>query len=174
MNEPKKQPEMHEEQPSSKPVQSIQELLVPVEESEFARGWNGALREVTKLPLKPHRRKLPDTRASLTHKFVIFAADDAYKGYLTMGFYEGGGLGEIFVKMDRQGSQVSGFLDSWAIAVSWLLQVGVPVEEIAAKYRGVAFPPQGQTDNAQIRFTKSPVDYIVRYLHTKFVETEEE
>ncbi len=119
------------------------------------------------------REKLPNERAGFTHQFIIRAGDDVYEGYITTGLYADGRLGEIFVKMDRQGSQVSGFLDSWAIAVSLLLQMGMPVDDIARKYSGMSFQPSGITDNPKIRFAQSPVDYIARYLKLKFGSPEE-
>lgn len=119
------------------------------------------------------RRRLPLERESITHKFVIVDGDIKAKGYLTVGFYEDGTPGEIFAKLDRQGSVASGFLDSWSIAVSLLLQKGMPVEEICNKFIGMSFQPSGFTDNPQIRIAKSPIDYIARYLKSRFVKGEE-
>lgn len=116
------------------------------------------------------RERLPDERAALTHKFVIKAKQGDVKGYLTMGYYADGRLGEIFVKMDQQGSQVSGFVDSWAVSVSLLLQMGMPLAEIVRKFRGAQFEPTGMTDNPNIRIARSPVDYIARYLEGKYVD----
>lgn len=118
------------------------------------------------------RERLPDERVALTHKFRIRAREGDVKGYLTLGHYPDGRLGEIFVKMDQQGSQVSGFVDSWAISVSMLLQMGMPLEEIVRKFRGVRFEPAGFTDNPHIRSAKSPVDYIARYLEGKYLDPE--
>ena len=116
----------------------------------------------------PVRYKMPRERSGITHKFTI----NGVKGYLTVGQYEDGGLGEIFVKMDKQGSQVSGFVDAWAIAVSMMLQVGVPLSEIIAKFRGMHFEPSGMTGVPEIRFAQSPIDYVVRWLDMRFVEKE--
>lgn len=113
------------------------------------------------------RQRLPDERQGITHKFTI----DGVKGYLTVGLYDDGRVGEIFAKMDRQGSQVSGFVDAWAIAVSMLLQTGTPVEKIVEKFRGARFDPSGCTDNPQIVFAKSPIDYIVRWLDAQFLSS---
>lgn len=113
----------------------------------------------------PARYRLASERDSLTHKFTI--GED--KGYLTIGLYADGQPGEIFVRMDKQGSQVSGFIDSWAIAVSMLLQVGVPLADVISKFKGVNFDPSGLTKNPEIPFAKSPVDYVSRYLENRFL-----
>jgi ribonucleoside-diphosphate reductase alpha chain len=117
------------------------------------------------------RNKLPNEREAITHRFVI-GGEERGKGYITVGLYDDGSPGEIFVKMDRQGSQVSGFVDAWAIAVSMLLQRGEPLAEICNKFRGSRFTPEGITDNEHIRIVTSPIDYIVRWLEGKFVDTE--
>ncbi len=118
------------------------------------------------------RKRLPDERTALTHKFKIKAKEGTVKGYLTIGHYPDGSVGEIFVKMDQQGSQVSGFVDSWAVAVSLLLQMGMSLEEITRKFRGCRFEPSGMTDNPNIRIAQSPVDYIARYLEGKYIDME--
>lgn len=91
------------------------------------------------------------------------------KGYLTVGFYEDGTVGEIFVKMDRMGSEVSGMLDSWAIAFSMLLQRGADLCELIKKYKGAQFEPSGMTGDQRIPFARSPVDYICRILEYHYV-----
>jgi len=117
-------------------------------------------------PLRPApvRYRMPVEREGSTHKFNV----GDMKGYLTVGLYEDGRVGELFVKMDKQGSQVSGFVDAWAIAVSMLLQTGVPLEAITHKFRGMHFEPSGMTENADIRFAQSPIDYVVRWLDMRF------
>lgn len=119
------------------------------------------------------RRRLPIERESITHRFVIRSQDEEVKAYLTVGLYADGTPGEIFTKMDRQGSLTSGFLDSWSIAVSLLLQTGMPLESIADKFIGMSFHPSGMTDNPEIRIAKSPIDYIARYLKARFVKSAE-
>lgn len=101
---------------------------------------------------------------------------ERFKGYVTVGLYEDGRVGEIFVKMDKQGSQISGFVDCWAIGISMLLQSGVPLEEICQKYKGAKFEPSGITDSKHpdLRFVGSPVDYIVRWLEQRFVKPQKE
>lgn len=115
------------------------------------------------------REKLPKERAGVTHRFLI---GGQHKGYITIGLYEDGRVGEIFVKMDRQGSQVSGFVDAWSIAVSMLLQMGMPLKQICEKFRGSRFEPEGFTDNPDIQIAQSPIDYIVRWLEGKYVDNE--
>lgn len=117
------------------------------------------------------RKKLPSERDSITHRFAI-GGEDSGKGYIIVGLYEDGTPGEIFIKMDRQGSQLSGFADAWAIAVSILLQSGTTLKEICAKFKGMSFPPNGMTDNQNIRIAKSPIDYIVRWLEGRFIDAE--
>ena len=119
-----------------------------------------------------NRKRLPDERKSLTHKFTIKSKEGSQKGYLTVGFYDDDSVGEIFVKMDRQGSQVSGFVDAFAILFSMLLQSGTSLETLCHKFRGFSFEPAGATDHEAIHFAKSPIDYIARYLEMKFVDQE--
>lgn len=90
------------------------------------------------------------------------------KGYLTVGFYEDGGVGEIFVKMGNQGSQVSGFVDAWAIAMSMLLQQQVPLEVLVNRFEHMRFEPSGRVEGEQI-LALSPIDYVCKYLRQKFL-----
>ena len=114
------------------------------------------------------RRLLPNERAGLTHKFKIGPGEDEVKGYITTGCYEDGRLGEVFVKMDKQGTQVSGFVDAWSISVSMLLQAGMPVTDIMDKFKNMSFEPAGLTGNPEIPFAKSPIDYVARWLEKKY------
>lgn len=114
--------------------------------------------------------KLPNERAGVTHAFKILNDKGTHRGYITVGQYEDGTVGEIFVKMDRQGSEVSGLADAWAIAVSKLLQKGVSLDYICDRFRNMRFEPAGVTDNPRIRFAHSPVDYIAQWLYGKFVD----
>jgi len=111
------------------------------------------------------RRKLPDERSSITHKFSIAG----HKGYLTVGKYENGELGEIFIKMAKEGSTLSGIMDAFAQAVSLALQYGVPPQALVDKFVGSRFEPSGFTGNPTIRLAKSLVDYIGRWLGGKFI-----
>jgi ribonucleoside-diphosphate reductase alpha chain len=116
----------------------------------------------------PTRRKLPKTRPSQT---ISFAVGDA-TGYLTAGEYPGDGLGEIFVKLGKQGSTLSGLLDAFAISVSVGLQYGVPLETYVAKFMNMRFEPAGMTDDDEIRFATSIVDYVARKLALEYLPYE--
>ena len=117
----------------------------------------------------PRRERLPDTRSSLTHKFCI----NGHEGYITAGLYEDGRLGEVFIKMAKQGSTVSGFADTVATLTSLCLQYGVPVSKLAEKLSHTRFEPSGWTKNQQIREATSIVDYIFRWLDMNFGEESE-
>ena len=115
---------------------------------------------------KPRRRRLPDVRKSITHKFSVGGHD----GYLTVGMYEDGTPGEIFILMAKAGSTLSGVMDSFATAVSLGLQHGVPLRLFVNKFSHVRFEPHGFTKNADIPIAKSIVDYIFRWLGIKFLD----
>jgi ribonucleoside-diphosphate reductase alpha chain len=106
------------------------------------------------------RRKLPKVRASKTYKFQI--AD--LEGYFTVGEYEDGAPGELFINVSKQGSTLSGLMDSFAISVSHGLQFGVPLKSYVKTLRGTSFAPSGITDDSEIRTASSITDYIVRRL----------
>jgi len=120
------------------------------------------------LPVSRERRKLPDERQSITHKFSIAGLD----GYITVGMYEDGSPGEIFVTMAKQGSVISGLMDSFATSISIALQYGVPLDVLVDKFSHVRFEPSGFSTNPQIGYAKSIVDYIFRWLATKFLKPE--
>jgi ribonucleoside-diphosphate reductase alpha chain len=113
----------------------------------------------------PRRRKLPDERAAITHKFDIAG----HEGYITVGLYEDGLPGEIFIVMAKEGSTISGFADAFAQAISYALQYGVPLQDLVDKFSHVRFEPSGMTKNPDVRFAKSIVDYIFRWMATKFL-----
>jgi len=115
--------------------------------------------------VRPMRRRLPDTRHSLTHKFNIAG----HEGYLTVGLYENRLPGELFITMAKEGSTIGGLMDSLGTAVSVALQYGVPVESLVNKFTHQRFEPAGMTTNADIPFAKSLVDYIFRWLGIQFV-----
>jgi ribonucleoside-diphosphate reductase beta chain len=119
-------------------------------------------------PVVARRRRLPDERQSITHKFEI----GSHTGYVTVGLYEDGKPGEIFVSMSKEGSTLAGLLDALATSVSIGLQYGVPLKTLVAKFSHVRFEPSGFTQNPNIRVAKSVVDYIFRWLGTKFPDTE--
>ena len=116
----------------------------------------------------PSRRRLPDERKSITHKFDIAG----HEGYITVGLYEDGMPGELFLTMAKEGSTISGFADAFAQAISYALQYGVPLQDLVDKFSHVRFEPSGMTRNADIRFAKSIVDYIFRWLAAKFLSQE--
>jgi len=114
---------------------------------------------------KPLRRRLPDERASITHKFNV----GGHEGYLTIGMYEDGTPGEIFLRMAKEGSTISGLMDSFATAISLALQYGVPLKDLVSKFSHLRFEPAGFTGNREIPMAKSLVDYIFRYMASKFM-----
>ena len=114
------------------------------------------------------RRRLPKQRPSQTISFQVGDAE----GYLTAGEYPGDGLGEIFVKLGKQGSTLSGVMDAFAISVSLGLQYGVPLEAYVTKFTNMRFEPAGMTDDPEVKFTSSIVDYIFRRLAIEYLPTE--
>ena len=115
---------------------------------------------------RPLRRKLPDERRSITHKFDIAG----HEGYITAGMYEDGQPGEIFITMSKEGSTISGLMDSFATAISMALQYGVPLRVLVDKFSHMRFEPSGFTKNPDIPMAKSIMDYIFRWLATKFLD----
>ena len=113
----------------------------------------------------PMRRRLPDERTAITHKFSIAG----HEGYLTVGLFEDGTPGELFVRMAKEGSVISGLMDSFATAVSIMLQYGVPLDVLCQKFSNSRFEPSGFTRNQQIPMAKSIMDYIFRWLGIKFL-----
>src|SRR3954462_2828361 len=114
------------------------------------------------------RRKLPDERESITHKFSI----SGHEGYITVGKYEDGTPGEIFIAMAKEGSTISGLMDSFATMTSLALQHGVPLNFLVDKFTHTRFEPSGFTKNPEIPMTKSIMDYIFKWLATKFLDRE--
>ncbi|MGH9790920.1 MAG: vitamin B12-dependent ribonucleotide reductase, partial [Candidatus Acidiferrales bacterium] len=112
-----------------------------------------------------HREKLPAERDSITHKFNI----GGHEGYITVGKYADGRPGEIFIKMAREGSTLSGIMDGFALSVSIGLQYGVPLKVLVDKFINTRFEPSGFTGNSDIPYAKSVFDYIARWLGTKFI-----
>jgi len=120
---------------------------------------------------EPRRWRLPNERESITHKFSVAG----HEGYITVGIYPDrhtlkGQPGEIFITMSKEGSTISGLMDSFATAVSMLLQYGVPLLVLVEKFKGMRFEPMGYTQNPEIKETKSLMDYIFRWLELKFPE----
>ncbi len=119
---------------------------------------------------KPVRRKLPPERTAITHKFSIAG----HEGYITVGMYDDGQPGEIFLVMAKEGSSISGLMDSFATAISLALQYGVPLKVLIDKFSHVRFEPSGHTGNSEIPYAKSIVDYIFRWLASKFLSKKEQ
>jgi ribonucleoside-diphosphate reductase alpha chain len=119
---------------------------------------------------KSIRKKLGDERPAITHKFSIAG----HEGYITVGLYEDGQPGEIFIVMSKEGTVVSGLMDSFATAVSLALQYGVPLNVLAEKFVHTRFEPSGFTNNREIPIAKSVMDYIFRWLALKFLQKEEQ
>jgi ribonucleoside-diphosphate reductase alpha chain len=118
------------------------------------------------VPAKPTRRRLPDTRRSITHKFNVAG----HEGYLTVGLYEDGKPGELFITMSKEGSTIGGLMDAVGTATSVSLQYGVPVESLVTKFSHQRFEPAGFTENPDIPIAKSLVDYIFRWMGMQFID----
>jgi ribonucleoside-diphosphate reductase alpha chain len=116
----------------------------------------------------PHRHKLPDERQALTHKFSIAG----HEGYLTIGMYDDGMPGEIFLRMAKEGSTVSGLMDTIATMTSMALQYGVPLRTLVDKFSHTRFEPAGFTNNRDIPIAKSITDYVFRYLGNRYLSGE--
>ncbi len=114
----------------------------------------------------PRRRRLPDTRRSITHKFSI----SGHEGYITAGLYDDGTPGEVFIKMAKMGSTVSGLVDTIAVLTSLALQYGVPVGKLADKFQHTRFEPSGHTTNSAIPIACSISDYVFAWLGRTFTE----
>jgi ribonucleoside-diphosphate reductase alpha chain len=135
---------------------------VAVSQAESPKGRDDAA--VT----QPFRRRLPDERKALTHHFSV----GGQEGYLTVGLYEDGVPGEIFITMSKEGSTVSGLMDCMATAVSLALQYGVPLKVLCAKFSHTRFEPSGFTGNPEIGYAKSLMDYIFRWIALRFLPKE--
>jgi len=114
---------------------------------------------------EPYRRRLPDTRESITHKFSIAGSE----GYITIGKFEDGQPGEVFIQMAKAGSTINGLMDTVGTLVSLCLQYGVPLETLVKKFSHVRFEPEGMTKNPHIPFAKSVIDYVARELGMEFI-----
>lgn len=120
---------------------------------------------VEKIVYRPIRRKLPDERNSVTHKFSI----GGHEGYITVGLYDDGTPGEVFIAMAKEGSTISGLMDTLATSISYGLQYGVPLKFFVDKFSHVRFEPSGWTGNPQVPYAKSIIDYIFRWLGNRFL-----
>ncbi len=118
----------------------------------------------------PRRRRLPEERRAITHKFSV----GGHKGYITVGLYDDGTPGEMFITMAKEGSVISGLMDAFATSVSIGLQYGVPIQVLVNKFVHMRFEPSGFTNNPNIRIAKSIVDYIFRWMSLKFLSPQEQ
>ena len=118
---------------------------------------------------QPQRRTLSDTRPSITHKFKI----EGHTGYITVGLYEDGAPAEVFISMAKQGSTIYGLMESFGRAISYALQYGVPLRDLVRNFSHMRFEPSGMTTNPEIPFAQSVVDYLFRWLASKFLSPEE-
>jgi ribonucleoside-diphosphate reductase alpha chain len=116
-------------------------------------------------PPRAVRQKLQEERMSITHKFKV----GDHEGYITVGLYPNGDPGELFVKMAKEGSTVSGLMDSFALAVSLALQYGVPLKTFCEKFAHTRFEPSGWSGNPEIGYAKSIMDYIFRWMQMRFL-----
>jgi ribonucleoside-diphosphate reductase alpha chain len=119
--------------------------------------------------LRPVRRRLPADRQAMCHKFDVAG----HEGYIHVGFFEDGTPGEIFIKMAKEGSTISGLMDTVGVLTSMALQFGVPLEVLVSKFSHVRFEPSGFTKNPDIPMAKSLIDYIFRFLGTRFLSVEQ-
>ncbi|OGS37337.1 MAG: ribonucleoside-diphosphate reductase, adenosylcobalamin-dependent [Elusimicrobia bacterium RIFOXYB2_FULL_49_7] len=138
------------------------------DKKEVVKG-SGATSSTAVRTAKPYRRRLPAERPSITHKFSIAG----HEGYITVGMYDDGTPGEIFVRMAKEGSVVSGLVDAFATGTSIMLQYGVPLDVLVNKFSHTRFEPSGFTNNQKIPIAKSILDYIFRWLSLKFITKED-
>ncbi len=112
------------------------------------------------------RQTLPSTRQSVTHKFSI----DRHEGYLTIGLFPDGTPGEIFIKISKEGSSISGFCQAFCRAFSLSLQYGLTIQDAIVRFKGMRFEPNGATSNPEIPEASSIMDYVARYLELHYSE----
>ncbi|MCH8823015.1 MAG: adenosylcobalamin-dependent ribonucleoside-diphosphate reductase [Planctomycetes bacterium] len=143
---------------SSKSSESKEEIATPPQTITIER-------IVERIVERPLRRRLPDTRASLTHRFNVAG----HEGYLTVGLYENGNPGELFITMSKEGSTIGGLMDCLGTAISVALQYGVPIDSLVKKFEHQRFEPMGMTTSSEIPFAKSLVDYIFRWMGMEFI-----
>ncbi len=140
-------------------------VLEPTAKGSLAQTLEEAARQDLNAPPRAVRHRLQEERASVTHKFSIAG----HEGYITVGLYPNGQPGEIFIKMAKEGSTVSGLMDAFATSISLALQHGVPLKVLCEKFAHTRFEPSGWTGNEQIGYAKSLMDYIFRWLNLRFL-----
>jgi ribonucleoside-diphosphate reductase alpha chain len=139
----------------------------PQPEKEQDKPSSADAPEQRDLLLHAQRQKLPDERKSITHKFSV----SGHEGYIIVGMYDDGRPGEVFIKMSKEGSTLSGVMDGFALTLSIGLQYGVPAKVVVDKLINMRFEPSGITENPDIRFASSILDYVGRWLGGKFIST---
>jgi ribonucleoside-diphosphate reductase alpha chain len=155
---------------TASPIEQVLPPNTPIVEQEKAKEQRSAAEapEQQDLFARARRRKLPDERKSITHKFSV----GGHEGYIIVGTYAEGAPGEIFIKMAKEGSTLSGFMDGMALSISIGLQYGVPLKALVDKLTNTRFEPSGFTENSNIRYASSVLDYIARWLGGKFLSSE--
>ncbi|HJY88205.1 MAG TPA: vitamin B12-dependent ribonucleotide reductase [Candidatus Acidoferrales bacterium] len=153
---------------NSKRSQPLSAAGAKKEEKKAMEPAKPAEPEQQELFLRAQRRKLPVERNSITHKFNI----GGHEGYITVGMYEDGAPGEIFIKMAKEGSTLSGIMDGFALSVSIALQYGVPLKALVDKLTNTRFEPSGYTGHPAIPYAKSVLDYIARWLGGHFISAD--
>jgi ribonucleoside-diphosphate reductase alpha chain len=139
----------------------------PEPEKEQNKPSSAEAPEQRDLLIRAQRHKLPDERKSITHKFSV----GGHEGYIIVGMYKDGRPGEVFIKMSKEGSTLSGVMDGLALTISIGLQYGVPAKVVVDKLINMRFEPSGITENPDIRFASSILDYVGRWLGGKFIST---
>ncbi len=124
--------------------------------------------EQKELVVRAHREKLPNERKSVTHRFSV----GGQEGYIIVGMYDDGRPGEVFIKMAKEGSTLSGVMDGLAMSLSIGLQYGVPLKVLVDKLINMRFEPSGITENPDIRFATSVLDYVARWLGGRFISSD--
>jgi ribonucleoside-diphosphate reductase alpha chain len=152
----------------SQPLSTAGAKKQPSSEAAASRGEAPEPAEQQELFTRSQRRKLPSERRSITHKFGI----GGHEGYITVGMYEDGSPGEIFIKMAKEGSTLSGIMDGFAVSVSIALQYGVPLKALVDKLINTRFEPSGYTGHPAIPYAKSLLDYIARWLGGRFISAD--
>ncbi|MFO0858844.1 MAG: adenosylcobalamin-dependent ribonucleoside-diphosphate reductase [Phycisphaerales bacterium] len=153
--------EVGKEEATAKPAETAKVVPVAAVEAKPIERVEAPVKTVD----RPKRRRLPDTRRSVTHKFNVAG----HEGYLTVGLFEDGQPGELFITMSKEGSTIGGLMDSLGTATSISLQYGVPVASLVSKFSHQRFEPAGMTENREIPIAKSLVDYIFRWMGMEFV-----
>jgi ribonucleoside-diphosphate reductase alpha chain len=153
---------------NSKRSQPLSAAGAKKETSAAAKTEESSVAQQQELFVRVHRRKLPSERQSITHKFSV----GGHEGYITVGMYEDGTPGEIFIKMSKEGSTLSGFMDGFALSVSIGLQYGVPLKALVDKFINTRFEPSGYTGHKSIPYAKSVLDYIGRWLGGRFISAD--